>query len=41
MGAPVAAAGIPGGVRVTGFECARVSYPDFVADYTALGGVIE
>jgi 3-phosphoshikimate 1-carboxyvinyltransferase len=38
MAAAVAAAGIPGGVTVRGFECARVSYPDFVVDFTALGG---
>jgi 3-phosphoshikimate 1-carboxyvinyltransferase len=41
MAAAVAAAGIPGGVTVRGFECARVSYPDFVVDFTALGGEAE
>jgi 3-phosphoshikimate 1-carboxyvinyltransferase len=41
MAAAVAAAGIPGGVNVTGFECARVSYPDFARDFAALGGEIE
>jgi 3-phosphoshikimate 1-carboxyvinyltransferase len=40
MAAAVAGAGIPGGVRVTGFDCARVSYPDFVRDFTALGGEV-
>jgi len=35
------AAGVAGGVRVQGFEAARVSYPDFVADYRALGGTVE
>ena len=40
MAAAVAAAGIPGGVKVTGFECARVSYPDFARDFAALGGEI-
>ena len=38
MAAAVAAAGIPDGVRVQGFECARVSYPDFARDFTRLGG---
>jgi 3-phosphoshikimate 1-carboxyvinyltransferase len=38
MAAAVAAAGIPGGVTVRGFECAQVSYPDFIRDYHALGG---
>jgi 3-phosphoshikimate 1-carboxyvinyltransferase len=41
MAAAVAAAGIPGGVTVTGFECARVSYPDFARDFAALGGEVE
>jgi len=40
MAAAVAAAGIPSGVRVKGFECARVSYPDFASDFTSLGGEI-
>jgi 3-phosphoshikimate 1-carboxyvinyltransferase len=40
MAAAVAAAGIPGGVRVGGFDCSRVSYPDFVRDFTALGGEV-
>jgi 3-phosphoshikimate 1-carboxyvinyltransferase len=38
MAAAVAGAGIPGGVTVKGFECARVSYPDFAADFVSLGG---
>jgi 3-phosphoshikimate 1-carboxyvinyltransferase len=41
MAAAVAAAGVPGGVTVKGFECARVSYPDFLADYVSLGGEVE
>jgi 3-phosphoshikimate 1-carboxyvinyltransferase len=40
MAAAVAGAGIPGGVTVTGFECSRVSYPDFLRDFTALGGEV-
>jgi len=40
MAAAVASAGMPGGVRVTGFDCSRVSYPDFVRDFTALGGEV-
>ena len=40
MAAAVASAGISGGVRVTGFDCSRVSYPDFVRDFTALGGEV-
>ncbi len=40
MAAAVAAAGIREGVKVTGFECARVSYPDFVRDFLALGGEV-
>ena len=40
MAAAVAAAGIPGGVKVKDFACARVSYPDFARDFTALGGEI-
>jgi 3-phosphoshikimate 1-carboxyvinyltransferase len=41
MAAAVAAAGIPDGVRVRGFECAAVSYPDFIRDFTALGGTVQ
>ncbi len=41
MAAAVAAAATRGGVTVKGFECARVSYPDFVADYSSLGGEVE
>ncbi len=40
MAAAVAACGIPGGVTVKGFECAAVSYPDFIRDYRALGGEV-
>ena len=40
MAAAVAAAGIPDGVRVLGFECAAVSYPDFVRDFVSLGGEV-
>lgn len=40
MAAAVAAAGMPGGVRVTNFDCSRVSYPDFIRDFTALGGEV-
>ena len=40
MAAAVAGAGIPGGVKVLGFDCARVSYPDFIRDFSALGGVV-
>jgi 3-phosphoshikimate 1-carboxyvinyltransferase len=40
MAAAVAGAGIRGGVKVAGFECARVSYPDFIRDFTALGGKV-
>jgi 3-phosphoshikimate 1-carboxyvinyltransferase len=38
MAAAVAAVGIRDGVRIRGFECAQVSYPDFIRDFTALGG---
>jgi 3-phosphoshikimate 1-carboxyvinyltransferase len=38
MAAAVAAVGIKDGVRIKGFECAQVSYPDFVRDFAALGG---
>jgi 3-phosphoshikimate 1-carboxyvinyltransferase len=41
MAAAVAAVGIPGGVRVKGFDCARVSYPDFIRDFARLGGKVE
>jgi 3-phosphoshikimate 1-carboxyvinyltransferase len=41
MAAAVAAAGIPAGVKVRGFECAQVSYPDFMRDFQALGGEIS
>ncbi len=41
MAAAVAGAGIRQGVKVTGFEAARVSYPDFVKDFTTLGGIVE
>jgi 3-phosphoshikimate 1-carboxyvinyltransferase len=41
MAAAVASAGISGGVRVQGFECARVSYPDFARDFAALGGEVD
>jgi len=40
MAAAVAGAGIPGGVKVAGFDCSRVSYPDFIRDFTALGGEV-
>jgi len=38
MAAAVAAVGIRDGVRIRGFECAQVSYPDFIRDFAALGG---
>jgi 3-phosphoshikimate 1-carboxyvinyltransferase len=41
MAAAAAAAGIPGGVTVRGFDCARVSYPDFLRDFRSLGGEAE
>jgi 3-phosphoshikimate 1-carboxyvinyltransferase len=41
MAAAVAGAGIPQGVKVSGFEAARVSYPDFVRDFRDLGGIVE
>jgi 3-phosphoshikimate 1-carboxyvinyltransferase len=41
MAAAVAGAGIRGGVKVLGFECARVSYPDFIQDFMALGGQVD
>jgi 3-phosphoshikimate 1-carboxyvinyltransferase len=40
MAAAVAGAGISGGVTVAGFDCSRVSYPDFQRDFRALGGEI-
>jgi len=40
MAAAAAGAGIRGGARVRGFECARVSYPDFAEDFRALGGEV-
>jgi 3-phosphoshikimate 1-carboxyvinyltransferase len=40
MAAAVAGAGIPGGVTVAGFDCSRVSYPDFMRDFTSLGGEV-
>ncbi len=41
MAAAVAGAGIKGGVKVQGFESARVSYPDFIRDFRSLGGSAE
>jgi 3-phosphoshikimate 1-carboxyvinyltransferase len=41
MAAAVAGTGIREGVRVRDFDCARVSYPDFLRDFAALGGEIE
>ena len=41
MAAAVAAVGIRDGVRIRGFECAQVSYPDFIRDFAALGGERE
>ncbi len=41
MAAAVAAAGIREGVRVKGFECSRVSYPDFARDFASLGGEVS
>ncbi len=41
MSAAVAAAGIRGDVAVRGFECARVSYPDFAEDFRRLGGEVS
>ncbi len=40
MAAAVAAAGAREGVRVEGFECASVSYPDFARDFANLGGEV-
>ena len=41
MAAAVAAVRVQEGIRVRGFECAEVSYPDFVRDYRGLGGIVE
>jgi 3-phosphoshikimate 1-carboxyvinyltransferase len=41
MAAAVAGAGIRGGVKVTGFEAARVSYPDFLEDFRRAGGSVR
>jgi 3-phosphoshikimate 1-carboxyvinyltransferase len=40
MAAAVAGAAITGGVKVLGFDCSRVSYPDFLRDFTSLGGEV-
>ncbi len=40
MAAAVAGAGVRDGVKVTGFDCARVSYPNFVRDFLSLGGEV-
>jgi 3-phosphoshikimate 1-carboxyvinyltransferase len=40
MAAAVAGAGIKGGVKVAGFEAARVSYPDFLEDFRRAGGSV-
>ena len=40
MAAAVAGAAIRGGVKVPGFDCSRVSYPDFLRDFTSLGGEV-
>jgi 3-phosphoshikimate 1-carboxyvinyltransferase len=40
MAAAIAGAGTEAGVRVKDAGCARVSYPDFVRDYRALGGMV-
>ncbi len=40
MAAAVAGAGVRDGVKVRGFDCARVSYPDFVRDFISLGGEV-
>ena len=41
MAAAVLGSAIPGGVRVTGFEAATVSFPDFLTAYRGLGGRAE
>ena len=40
MAAAVAGAAMAGGVKVVGFDCSRVSYPDFIRDFIALGGEV-
>ncbi len=40
MAAAVAGSAISGGVKVLGFDCSRVSYPDFIRDFTSLGGEV-
>jgi 3-phosphoshikimate 1-carboxyvinyltransferase len=40
MAAAVAGAAISGGVKVLGFDCSRVSYPDFLRDFMTLGGEV-
>jgi 3-phosphoshikimate 1-carboxyvinyltransferase len=40
MAGAVAGAGVTGGVKVAGFDCSRVSYPDFIRDFRALGGEV-
>ena len=40
MAAAVASVAVPGAVRVLGFECATVSYPDFAGDFRRLGGEV-
>jgi 3-phosphoshikimate 1-carboxyvinyltransferase len=41
MAAAVLGAGIRGGVTVSGFEAAEVSFPDFVGMFRALGGEVS
>jgi len=41
MAAAVLGAAIPEGVAVSGFECAEVSFPDFLATFRALGGEVS
>ena len=41
MAAAVAAVGVRQGVKVLGFDCAHVSYPNFIRDFLALGGEVE
>jgi 3-phosphoshikimate 1-carboxyvinyltransferase len=41
LAAAVAATGSQGPVRVTGFECFRKSYPQFLEHYTNLGGRVQ
>jgi 3-phosphoshikimate 1-carboxyvinyltransferase len=40
MAAAAASAAVPGSVKVLGFECAAVSYPDFAGDFRRLGGEV-